>query len=85
MDQSEYRQWCRAMNERSIPLSKRFEFAAIALHYQLDIEDQISQFPNVVPIDKKKFAHERDKTTALMWLIKQHLEIIPGPRAKDHA
>lgn len=84
MDQSEYRQWCRAMNDRSVPLSKRFEFAAIALHYQLDIEDQVAVSPQidnkVTPIDRKVFMSERDKTTELMLLINDVQSQDQGPR-----
>jgi hypothetical protein len=71
------------MQERSFPWHVRVEAAAIALHYQLAVEDAIAEVPNCTPIDKKKYAHERDKTTALMWLIKQHLQMNSGPTAED--
>ena len=80
MDQSEYRQWCQAMRERSLSLEQRCEFAAIALHYQLDIEDQVATSPKVTPINRKVFMNERDKTIEIMWLINQHLETNSGPR-----
>jgi hypothetical protein len=78
-DLSDFRRWVRAMNDRSCPWHIRLECAVVALNYQLRMEDAIAK-GNAIPIDRKVFMNERDKTTALMWLMKQHLEMNSGPR-----